>query len=567
MKFPCDNCQARYQIADEKVGSRTLRMKCRRCGHSILIRGSADAVTGSGSAKVPSRRAALHPPARADDSQVGRLPRARKGLDDSGVGPLPVRPSVRPDEPPPRPLPPSVRPPLSEDEPLLWHVSIHDVPVGPISRDEVAIKIVAGALLPDSLCWREGFDDWLELSEIPELAELLPEPRSEPAPSAKPPPLPRRASSIAEPQETFSVLPTDVASIAPSEFPPAASLVSEAPRISADALSGLPGSIPKATALPADLFDTVGPLSEAPPAADSTPPALAAAFMPDAGASIPPPGASVLPSPRRAGLTPGSWVGIIVSVLIVGVVALVFGRQWLGASPEGEDRVMAATAPSGVFHADRLNFELPEEATPPPASMVAIAQQPSAMAAQRARPRTRAAATMSASAGAAPQSAMRAPAGTASQSTMRAPTPVSAAPTPMRALTSAERAELERFSASSEASPGAIRGSSPNPGGAESAAEESLRPLGEADIRRVVGQNRPSLQRCYESAARGRLDSPSARLDVDVVVGTSGSVTRATARGQGFGDLASCVERAVRRWRFPRSQGGQTRFPVVFHGS
>ena len=565
MKFPCDNCQARYQIADEKVGSRTLRMKCRRCGHSILIRGSADAVTGSRSAKVPSRSAAVHPPARADDSQVGRLPRARKGLDDSGVGPLPVRPSALPDEPPPRPLPPSVRPSLSEDEPLLWHVSIHDVPVGPISRDEVAIKIVAGALLPDSLCWREGFDDWLELSEIPELAELLPGPRSEPALSAKPPPLPRRASSIAEPQETFSVLPTDVASIAPSEIPSAASLVSEAPRISADALSGLPGSIPKATALPQDLFDTVGPLSEPPPAADSTLPAFAAAFMPDAGASIPPLGASVLPPPRRAGLTTGTWVGIIVSVLIVGVVALVFGRQWLGASPEGEDRAIAATAPSGVFHADRLNFELPEEATPPPASMVAIATQPSAMAAQRARSRTRAGATMRAFVAAAPQSTMRAPAGTASQSAMRAT--VSAAPTPMRALTSAERAELERFSASSEASPGAIRGSSPNPGGAESAAEESLRPLGEADIRRVVGQNRPSLQRCYESASRGRLDSPSARLDVDVVVGTAGRVTRATARGQGFGDLASCVERAVRRWRFPRSQGGQTRFPVVFHGS
>ena len=31
MKFLCSNCKAKYQIADEKVAGRTLRMTCRRC--------------------------------------------------------------------------------------------------------------------------------------------------------------------------------------------------------------------------------------------------------------------------------------------------------------------------------------------------------------------------------------------------------------------------------------------------------------------------------------------------------------------------------------------------------
>ncbi|MBW2528233.1 MAG: zinc-ribbon domain-containing protein, partial [Deltaproteobacteria bacterium] len=38
MRFTCDSCQAKYQIADEKVAGKTVRMKCRKCGHSIQVR-------------------------------------------------------------------------------------------------------------------------------------------------------------------------------------------------------------------------------------------------------------------------------------------------------------------------------------------------------------------------------------------------------------------------------------------------------------------------------------------------------------------------------------------------
>ncbi|RYE92292.1 MAG: hypothetical protein EOO75_07025 [Myxococcales bacterium] len=41
MKFLCDNCKAKYQIADDKVAGKTVRMKCRKCGHLIEIRASA----------------------------------------------------------------------------------------------------------------------------------------------------------------------------------------------------------------------------------------------------------------------------------------------------------------------------------------------------------------------------------------------------------------------------------------------------------------------------------------------------------------------------------------------
>jgi len=50
MKFLCPSCKAKYQIADEKVAGRSVRMKCRKCGHVIQvssIAGVGDALLGS----------------------------------------------------------------------------------------------------------------------------------------------------------------------------------------------------------------------------------------------------------------------------------------------------------------------------------------------------------------------------------------------------------------------------------------------------------------------------------------------------------------------------------------
>lgn len=55
----------------------------------------------------------------------------------------------------------------------LWHVAIQDVPVGPMTRAELGRKIETGAVTAESLCWREGMDDWRPLGELPELAQLL----------------------------------------------------------------------------------------------------------------------------------------------------------------------------------------------------------------------------------------------------------------------------------------------------------------------------------------------------------------------------------------------------------
>ena len=50
MKFLCEHCKAKYQIADDKVAGRTVRMKCRKCGNAIEVRA---AVTETSVSRAP----------------------------------------------------------------------------------------------------------------------------------------------------------------------------------------------------------------------------------------------------------------------------------------------------------------------------------------------------------------------------------------------------------------------------------------------------------------------------------------------------------------------------------
>src|SRR6476620_10500883 len=55
MKFLCDNCKAKYQIADEKVAGKTVRMKCRKCGHLIEVKAAVTETSVAKSAPPPPK--------------------------------------------------------------------------------------------------------------------------------------------------------------------------------------------------------------------------------------------------------------------------------------------------------------------------------------------------------------------------------------------------------------------------------------------------------------------------------------------------------------------------------
>ena len=52
MKFFCEQCKAKYQIADDKVAGKTVRMKCRKCGHLIEVEASVTETSVAGKAPV-----------------------------------------------------------------------------------------------------------------------------------------------------------------------------------------------------------------------------------------------------------------------------------------------------------------------------------------------------------------------------------------------------------------------------------------------------------------------------------------------------------------------------------
>jgi predicted Zn finger-like uncharacterized protein len=69
LKFLCENCKAKYQIGDEKVAGKTVRMKCRRCGHLIEVSAS---VTETSVARAPDAPPEASAAADAAPSSVSR---------------------------------------------------------------------------------------------------------------------------------------------------------------------------------------------------------------------------------------------------------------------------------------------------------------------------------------------------------------------------------------------------------------------------------------------------------------------------------------------------------------
>jgi hypothetical protein len=141
MKFLCRNCKAKYQIADEKVAGRTLRMTCQQCGEPIVVRAS-----------------------------TRNQPASRPLTPNVLAGPPPVTTALGAGLARQLSEPARDAPPVPHEE---WHVAINDVPVGPMRREEVARKVAMGAIARESLAWREGMDDWLPIKHIAELSMMF----------------------------------------------------------------------------------------------------------------------------------------------------------------------------------------------------------------------------------------------------------------------------------------------------------------------------------------------------------------------------------------------------------
>jgi predicted Zn finger-like uncharacterized protein len=116
MKITCQACAAKYTIADEKVLGKVVKIRCKKCGATIVINGSDSAGAG----------------ADAPASQAGAT------FDYAGGG-------------------------------SAWMVNVAEGDQRTMEDHEVASAYRAGVLNDESFCWRDGMPDWLPLREIESL--------------------------------------------------------------------------------------------------------------------------------------------------------------------------------------------------------------------------------------------------------------------------------------------------------------------------------------------------------------------------------------------------------------
>jgi predicted Zn finger-like uncharacterized protein len=128
MKIECQSCGAAYKIADEKVqGKKVFKIKCKKCSSDIIVRGTDYA----------------EPERPAEDE-------ATRAMDTSAGG----------------------------EEPI-WHVVLNGEQQGPYSIPQVREMLAGGHIDAETYVWRDGFDGWLPMQEVGELAAVFSAPSAE----------------------------------------------------------------------------------------------------------------------------------------------------------------------------------------------------------------------------------------------------------------------------------------------------------------------------------------------------------------------------------------------------
>lgn len=601
MRFECDSCHAKYKISDEKVRGRVVRFPCRKCNHKILIDGrlgDPDVTVPAGPAygfeevtrtsqpvssfgneaptararrtSSPVRRRPPSVPPRRPSAQSRRLSSAPGAASSAFVG---QHPGLAP------PVPVATGPMVRTGDVAEWHVSINDVPVGPVRLEEMGHKIDAGAVSEYSLVWREGFEEWRPLATVPTLMALLHERRhSGPPPRSAFSSMPPFVDSRTSIDDSVAFAATVAAAEARSrsgmglDFAPLADVLqpeAAEPDIFRDI------SQPPAPLGPTDVFGSspqLGSFSGFPAGPDDS------VSVP----SFPPKGALPSVEPRR-GFSLGLLAVLIAVTVFSGVVAFLaferYGDSLLGELLEGRQQVSAPAPSAAPIAAKTGEKPAPEPELRGEDQPVVEADSVEAVAGEGTEVVTVEEASQEANEeneqGGESDFAIEPP-DPRDDGPKIAPTPRPKARSERRASSQSEPVEepvapegdsisaadqkvLAEFHSSANAAPAKIDVAKSN------SAQSENPPLDGDAVRATVTENKPRLQRCYERAVRGQPSPPAVRMDVTVTVAPSGRVKNASAAGSGPGGLAECIEASVRRWRFPASsEGGPAKFPIVF---
>ncbi|MBU1536603.1 zinc-ribbon domain-containing protein [Myxococcota bacterium] len=167
MHFVCDKCNAKYSIPDEKISGKILKLRCKRCSNTIVVkdpkavasmrqRGEQQPVSAE-SPKGQKGRALLQnafkkslaDPGSQQDQSAFQEPLSASSGDKTQIAQLPGFDTQEPEEE--------------------WYLADRRGQFGPMDLKELIARIKRGEPQDDAVVWRDGFDDWMALHLVPEL--------------------------------------------------------------------------------------------------------------------------------------------------------------------------------------------------------------------------------------------------------------------------------------------------------------------------------------------------------------------------------------------------------------
>jgi predicted Zn finger-like uncharacterized protein len=222
MKFVCDRCQTKYSIADDKVRGKVLKVRCKTCQNVITVREAGARPSVNSLAPVRTAKPSTGPLATLGEGQGDA-----DNIERTSIAPAPaglmadlIANQRRAVPPPP--------PPLGDG--IEWFLALEGAQQGPFSRKLLVDRLLALPKTADVHVWNENMDGWKAPADVPEVAHDLaarrppavpvrpPVPRHTPAPPV--PPL--AARRVSQPLATVgSKLPLPAPHVAAAHAVPA----------------------------------------------------------------------------------------------------------------------------------------------------------------------------------------------------------------------------------------------------------------------------------------------------------------------------------------------------------
>jgi predicted Zn finger-like uncharacterized protein len=164
VKISCPSCAAKYSIADEKVQDKLAKIRCRKCGTTIVIDGKVSP-----------------PSVYAGDASASQAEQPQASNPNAGIAP-------------------------GE-----YSVDLGDNDQRTMTMDALVESYNTGVVTAETYVWTEGMDDWLPLGQVPAIVDAL-HAASNPAAAA---PMPEPAP--AEPPVSAAINSSEIASQGPWE--------------------------------------------------------------------------------------------------------------------------------------------------------------------------------------------------------------------------------------------------------------------------------------------------------------------------------------------------------------